>query len=75
MQKIFRPWTPYEDDKLISLVQSFKIGDVIPWAKVASFIPGRTKHMCEMRYTRSLDRNLKMGRWTEYEDLVRFYCL
>ena len=51
-------------------VHAFKVGDLVPWAKVATFIPGRTKHQCEMRYTRSLDRNLKMGRWAEEEDLV-----
>lgn len=68
---IFRSWAPHEDEKLINLVNSFKVGTEIPWQKIAAYIPGRTKHSCEMRFTRSLDRNLKMGRWSEEEDLVR----
>uniref|UniRef100_A0A915DVE6 snRNA-activating protein complex subunit 4 n=1 Tax=Ditylenchus dipsaci TaxID=166011 RepID=A0A915DVE6_9BILA len=65
-----KPWTTAEDEKLMSLVQTLRVGNEIHWYKIASYIPGRTKYQCEHRYRRSLDRAIKHGRWSIAEDLL-----
>ncbi|KAL7078511.1 hypothetical protein ACQ4LE_002659, partial [Meloidogyne hapla] len=61
-------WKPKEDRKLIKLIKLHKIGDEIPWSKIAGYMPGRTKMSCEYRYTRTLAKEIHRGRWTEKED-------
>lgn len=87
MDKERKPWTNSEDEKLLSLIQTLKVGNKIPWAKslfytysydllynlVSSYIQGRTKNQCQARYNRSLNRTIKHGRWSIAEDMVFFF--
>lgn len=36
---------------------------------------GRTRQQCSVRWRRSVDQNIKKGRWSEEEDLVRVWHL
>nr|CAD2137864.1 unnamed protein product [Meloidogyne enterolobii] len=62
-------WKPKEDRKLLKLIKLHKVGDEILWAKIAGYMPGRTKMSCEYRYSRTLAEEIHRGRWTEKEDL------
>ena len=68
MQQNDKPWKQAEDNKLIQLVNKFKIGDFINWGDVASCIEKRTKQQIYFRWMYSLAPHLKKGRFTEEED-------
>lgn len=36
-------WSVEEDEQLITCVEKFRIGNIIPWTKVMENFPGRTK--------------------------------
>ncbi|KAI6205386.1 hypothetical protein M3Y94_00786400 [Aphelenchoides besseyi] len=65
-----KPWTSDEDEKLVSLVQTFTTENNINWRRVAAHMSDRTRDQCEVRYSRSLDARLNHGRWVESEDLL-----
>ncbi|KAI6173458.1 hypothetical protein M3Y98_01083800 [Aphelenchoides besseyi] len=67
---IKKPWTSDEDEKLVSLVQTFTTENNINWRRVAAHMSDRTRDQCEVRYSRSLDARLNHGRWVESEDLL-----
>lgn len=62
-------WTTDEDDYLKSVVESCRIGNFIPWAKVAYHIENRTKEQIYTRWVHQLCVN-RRGRFSEEEDNV-----
>lgn len=62
-------WTPDEDQYLKSVVESCRIGNFIPWAKVAYHIENRTKEQIYNRWVHQLCVN-RRGRFSEEEDNV-----
>ncbi|KAI6244125.1 hypothetical protein M3Y99_00083400 [Aphelenchoides fujianensis] len=65
-----RAWTAEEDQKLVSLVQTFTTDNHVNWRRIAAHMPNRTRDQCEVRYNRSLDARLNHGRWVDSEDLL-----
>jgi len=63
-------WTKVEDRKLISLVNSSKIGDFIPWGKVSSFMGNRNPFQIYNRWANSLNPELVKGRFSKDEDIL-----
>ncbi|KAJ8257271.1 hypothetical protein GJAV_G00183800 [Gymnothorax javanicus] len=63
--KVSVKWTPEEDENLKTLVQNLGQDD---WRGIASFLPGRTEHQCQYRWSRVLDPDLVKGPWTKEED-------
>ena len=61
-------WKSEEDERLLKLVDIFKIGDFIPWGEVANWIKNRTKQQVYFRWTYSLSPYLIKGRFTKAED-------
>ncbi|VDL71389.1 unnamed protein product [Nippostrongylus brasiliensis] len=70
MLKITRDWTKEEDDRLIALVKVMTVNGVVQWDKVAFYMPGRIRQQVRTRYQRTLDENVRHGRWTDHEDLL-----
>ncbi|XP_071948838.1 uncharacterized protein [Antedon mediterranea] len=60
-------FTEEEDALLLKLVDSFRIGDFIPFQKVAFFM-NRLRRQVVARWNTRLDPNLKLGPWTAAED-------
>ncbi|XP_033105703.1 uncharacterized protein LOC117107992 [Anneissia japonica] len=60
-------FTEEEDNLLVKLVDSFRIGNFIPFQKVGYFMNRGRRHVL-MRWQTKLDPNLKLGAWTEEED-------
>lgn len=63
-------WDPAEDKKLLRAVEKYKIGNFIPWGKVAYDMENRTKTQVFNRWTYSLNPAIKKGRFTEEEDIM-----
>ncbi|XP_067097619.1 v-myb avian myeloblastosis viral oncogene homolog-like 2b [Osmerus mordax] len=63
--KVKVKWTQEEDDNLKALVQSRGPND---WKYIASFLPNRTEHQCQLRWFKVLDPDLVKGPWTKEED-------
>lgn len=61
-----RHWTPTEDVLLTNAVE--KYGSVRNWLLVARDVPGRSNAQCLQRWTRSLRKGLKKGKWSFTED-------
>lgn len=61
-----RPWTPYEDQRLLAGLHRYGLYD---WAAVALFVGnGRTKSQCSQRWIRGLDPSINKEQWTKEED-------
>jgi hypothetical protein len=61
-----RPWTPYEDQRLIAGIHRFGFGS---WLSVAEFVGNdRTKAQCYQRWMRGLDPNINKDKWTPEQD-------
>ncbi|XP_076174886.1 proximal sequence element A Pbp95 isoform X2 [Ptiloglossa arizonensis] len=63
-------WENGEDERLLKLVDIFKMGDFIPWGEVASWMQNRTKQQAYFRWTYSLAPYLTKGRFSKSEDNV-----
>lgn len=63
-------WTKEEDEKLLNVINSSKIGEYIPWSKVSSYMGDRNHNQIYNRYVNSLDPKLVKGRFTAEEDLL-----
>lgn len=63
-------WEPHEDQRLVELVEQFRIGDYIPWAKVAYYLEGRTKIQAFNRWSYSVKPSIRKGRFTQEEDIM-----
>uniref|UniRef100_A0A158P7Q2 snRNA-activating protein complex subunit 4 n=1 Tax=Angiostrongylus cantonensis TaxID=6313 RepID=A0A158P7Q2_ANGCA len=65
-----REWTKEEDDRLVALVKIMTVNDTVQWDKVCFYMPGRSRQQVRTRYQRTLDENVRHGRWTDHEDLL-----
>jgi nuclear transport factor 2 (NTF2) superfamily protein len=61
-----RPWSSYEDQRLLAGIYRFGFVD---WQLIAMFVGnGRTKAQCSQRWTRGLDPKLCKEQWSTEED-------
>lgn len=66
LRKRTRPWSDYEDMRLIAGIHKFGLD---AWGSVARFVGNsRTKAQCCQRWTRGLDPRLSKIQWTKEED-------
>ncbi|KAL6727793.1 hypothetical protein Aduo_009638 [Ancylostoma duodenale] len=65
-----KDWTKEEDDRLIALVKVMTVNGNVQWDKVTFYMPGRHRQQVRSRYQRTLDENVRHGRWTDQEDLL-----
>lgn len=61
-------WSTLENKILIKCIDVLRIGDIIPWGVVASYIDNRTKNQVYTRWKYNLDPTIKKGRFTPAED-------
>jgi hypothetical protein len=60
-----RKWSEMEDQKLVSLVGEYGLGN---WSQIATQLQGRSCLQCRNRYVNQVDPSLRRGGWTEEED-------
>ena len=60
-------WTLEEDEYLMATITA---NPNISWGEVAEGLDGRTGQQCLHRYTKSLNPEIKHGRWTPEEDAI-----
>ncbi|KJH41113.1 Myb-like DNA-binding domain protein [Dictyocaulus viviparus] len=70
MYRMAKDWTKEEDDRLVALVKVMTVNGSIQWDKVCFYMPGRHRQQVRTRYQRTLDENVRHGRWTDHEDLL-----
>ncbi|KAJ6653311.1 hypothetical protein lerEdw1_009340 [Lerista edwardsae] len=63
-------WTPEEDQMLFQLVQEMRVGEHIPYRKIAYYMEGRDSAQLIYRWTKRVDPNVKRGAWTPEEDAL-----
>ena len=63
------PWTPEEDQRLVSWVQAEGPNK---WAQAANFIIGRSGKQCRERWFNNLNPDVKKGDWSKEEDELIF---
>uniref|UniRef100_A0A158P858 snRNA-activating protein complex subunit 4 n=1 Tax=Angiostrongylus cantonensis TaxID=6313 RepID=A0A158P858_ANGCA len=74
--KSTKEWTKEEDDRLVALVKILSVNGTVQWDKgcifvlVCFYMPGRNRQQVRTRYLRTLDENVRHGRWTDDEDLL-----
>lgn len=61
-------WTNEEDERLLSIIEEHKVGDYIPWPKVAYYFEERSLTQLYNRWNQSLNPNVRKGRFTKVED-------
>jgi hypothetical protein len=61
-----RPWSPYEDQRLLAALHRFGLQD---WSAVAQFVGNdRTKSQCNQRWGRGLDPKIRKDQWSPEQD-------
>ncbi|NXA73248.1 SNPC4 protein, partial [Thryothorus ludovicianus] len=65
-----KEWTKDEDQMLLELVQEMRLGNHIPYKKIAYYMEGRDSAQLIYRWTKSVDPSLKKGPWTPEEDAM-----
>ncbi|XP_049839730.1 uncharacterized protein LOC126284666 [Schistocerca gregaria] len=65
-----KKWTEEENKKLEELVEHFRIGNFIPWNKIALCMEGRTKFQVYNHWAYTLHPSIKKGRFTKSEDAI-----
>ncbi|NXX94680.1 SNPC4 protein, partial [Centropus bengalensis] len=65
-----KEWTKDEDQMLLELVQEMRVGNHIPFKKIAYYMEGRDSAQLIYRWTKSVDPSLKKGPWTPEEDAM-----
>ncbi|XP_064379940.1 snRNA-activating protein complex subunit 4 [Dromaius novaehollandiae] len=65
-----KEWTKEEDRMLADLVQEMRVGNHIPYKKIAYYMEGRDSAQLIYRWTKSVDPSLKKGPWTPEEDAM-----
>jgi hypothetical protein len=61
-----RPWSAYEDQRLLSGIHRFGLQD---WQAVSIFVGnGRSKSQCSQRWLRGLDPKISKFQWSEDQD-------
>lgn len=63
-------WTKEEDDLLISLIDKYRVGQSIPWIKIAELIPNRNQTQVYQRWVFTVKPDIKRGRFTKEEDCI-----
>ncbi|NXM98266.1 SNPC4 protein, partial [Sylvia borin] len=63
-----KEWTKDEDQMLLELVQEMRVGNHIPYKKIAYYMEGRDSAQLIYRWTKSVNPSLKKGPWTPEED-------
>ncbi|XP_072908426.1 snRNA-activating protein complex subunit 4 isoform X2 [Hemitrygon akajei] len=63
-----KEWTKEEDQMLTELVQKMRVGNFIPYTKIAYFMEGRNASQILFHWSKSLDPTLKRGPWSRKED-------
>lgn len=62
-----RRFTPEEDEKLLRVINTYKIKS---WDKIAKYMPGRTGRQCRDRYNSALYMKAVAKPWTKEEDAI-----
>lgn len=57
-------WSPEEDKLLLALIEKHKNR----WSKIAKGLPARTMRQVRARWTRTLNPDIKVAKWTPRED-------
>ncbi|NXK06397.1 SNPC4 protein, partial [Herpetotheres cachinnans] len=65
-----KEWTKREDQMLLELVQEMRVGNHIPYKKIAYYMEGRDSAQLIYRWTKSVDPSLRKGPWTPEEDAL-----
>ncbi|NXO03553.1 SNPC4 protein, partial [Rhinopomastus cyanomelas] len=65
-----KEWTKSEDQMLLELVQEMRVGNHIPYKKIAYYMEGRDSAQLIYRWTKSVDPSLRKGPWTSEEDAM-----
>nr|XP_033816224.1 snRNA-activating protein complex subunit 4 [Geotrypetes seraphini] len=65
-----KEFTKEEDHMLLQLVQEMRVGNFIPYKKMAYYMEGRDSMQLLHRWTKSVDPSLKKGSWTPEEDAL-----
>ena len=61
-----RPWTAYEDQRLISAIYKYGFDS---WISVAAFVGnGRTRSQCSQRWNRCLNPKISKGTWSKDDE-------
>ncbi|XP_055516244.1 snRNA-activating protein complex subunit 4 isoform X3 [Leucoraja erinacea] len=63
-----REWSKEEDQMLTELVQKMRVGNFIPYTKIAYFMEGRNGKQIVYRWSKALDPSVTKGPWTPKED-------
>ncbi|XP_063791885.1 snRNA-activating protein complex subunit 4 [Pseudophryne corroboree] len=63
-----KEFTKEEDEILTHFVQRMRVGDHIPYRKIAYFMEGRDPMQLVSRWSKSLDPSLTKGHWSKTED-------
>lgn len=62
-----RPWTTYENQRLLAGIYKFGLDS---WSPIASFVGnGRTRSQCSQRWVRGLNPKISKSAWTSEEEL------
>lgn len=61
-----KPWQAHEDAQVVELVDKYGAR----WAKIASFLPGRTGKQVRDRYTNKLRPSINKDEWTKEEEKI-----
>ncbi|XP_078282227.1 snRNA-activating protein complex subunit 4 isoform X2 [Rhinoraja longicauda] len=61
-------WSKKEDQMLTELVQKMRVGNFIPYTKIAYFMEGRNSKQIVYRWSKALDPTVTRGPWTPEED-------
>lgn len=62
-----RRFTPEEDEKLLRVINTYKVKS---WDKIAKYMPGRTGRQCRDRYNSALYMKAVVKPWTKEEDAI-----
>ncbi|XP_032904999.1 snRNA-activating protein complex subunit 4 isoform X2 [Amblyraja radiata] len=65
-----REWSKKEDQMLTELVQKMRVGNFIPYTKIAYFMEGRNGKQIVYRWSKALDPSVTKGPWTPKEDAL-----
>ncbi|XP_054290103.1 uncharacterized protein LOC129005283 [Macrosteles quadrilineatus] len=63
-------WTKKEDKKLLTVINSSKLGNYIPWGKVSSFMGNRNHDQVYTRWSHTLNPDIVKGKFSKEEDLL-----
>ncbi|XP_006816232.1 uncharacterized protein LOC102801483 [Saccoglossus kowalevskii] len=65
---VSKKFTPEEDKLIVEIIEKLRVGNMIPFTKVAYFLEGQSSRKILTRWHNKLNPDLKRGRFTELED-------